>query len=48
MADIGKAIARLDGAQARHSETARRSFASFKFVGSGPWLLILVSMHVPK
>src|SRR5438874_7120075 len=31
MADIGKAIARLDGAQARHSETARRSFASFKF-----------------
>lgn len=31
MADIGKAIARLDGAQARHSETARRSLASFKF-----------------
>ncbi|UPK31876.1 hypothetical protein IVB18_05320 [Bradyrhizobium sp. 186] len=31
MADIGKAIARPDGAQAHHSEIARRSFASFKF-----------------
>jgi len=31
MADAAKPIARPDSAQARHSEIARRSFASFKF-----------------